>query len=205
MTSFAGKSPSYREFSCVYRLSSEFPFSFQFMFRQFWMKEVQKIVQKVLLLLMDILIFTWQVVRKVILPTRSRKGNVFSSLLAFIVGLLERVVSFEKSILKRPVVFTHRYAKQGIVIAVGFLFLLSSFEWTIGPSAAIAGNDPPEAVAIVPAGGSIRMVTRRVNFSDLVSTGTVVAGGFFVPILSPSRSEAPVMPRRWLRFGVFRI
>src|SRR5258706_15059393 len=100
------------------------------------MRDVQKIAQKVLVLLLDILLFTWLVVRRGILPTRSRKGNVLSSLLTFFVGLLERIVSFEKSILQRPVVFTHRDVKQGVVGAVGFLFLLSSFEWTIGPPTA---------------------------------------------------------------------
>src|ERR1700744_5948085 len=111
------------------------------------MKEVQKIAQKVLVLLLDILLFTWQVVRRVILPTRSRKGNVLSSLLIFFVGLLERIDSFEKSILRRQVVFTHKYVKQGLVIAVGFLFLLSSFEWTIGPSTDTVANGSPEVVA----------------------------------------------------------
>lgn len=44
------------------------------------MRAVQKITQKVLALLLDILLFTWQVVRRVMLPTWSRKGNVLSSL-----------------------------------------------------------------------------------------------------------------------------
>lgn len=108
------------------------------------MKEVRKIAQKVLILVLDILLFTWQVVRRVLLPTRSRKGNVLSSLLTFFVGLLDRIVSFEKSILQRPVIFTHKYVKQGLVIAVGFLFLLSSFEWTIGPSTDTVVNGSPE-------------------------------------------------------------
>src|ERR1700750_1109546 len=104
------------------------------------MKEVQKIAHKVFVLGVDILLFTWQVVRRVILPNRTRKGNLLSSLLTFVLGLLERAVSFEKSILQRPVVFTHKYVKQGLIIAVGFLFLLSSFEWTVGPSVATARN-----------------------------------------------------------------
>jgi hypothetical protein len=84
-------------------------------------KEVKKITQKVLILLLDILILTRQVVRRVILPARSRKGNLLSSLLTFFVELLERIVSFEKSLLQRPVVFTHKYVRQGLIIAVGFL------------------------------------------------------------------------------------
>src|SRR5580692_1638580 len=90
------------------------------------MRAVQKIAQKVLVLLLDILLFTWHVVRRVLLPTRNRKGNVLSSLLTFFVWLVERIMSFEQSILQRPVIFSHKYVKQALVIAVGFLMSRSS-------------------------------------------------------------------------------
>jgi len=170
------------------------------------MKEVQKIAQKVLVLLMDILVFTWQVVRRVILPTRRRKGNVLSSLLAFFVGLLERVVSFERSILQRPVVFTHKYVKQGLIVAVGFLFLLSSLEWTVGPSVDAAGNGSPEVVTCAPVAGPVRTVAaRRSDRVVIRANGALVAARFFIPALSSTWAGPPVMARRWLRFGVFRI
>jgi len=168
------------------------------------MKEVRKIAQKVLVLLLDILLLTWQVVRRVILPTRSRKGNVLSSLLTFVVGLLERMVSFEKSILQRPVVFTHKYVKQGLVIAVGFLFLLSSFEWTIGSSVDIAANGSPDAVACRPVMAAAQTGTmRRANYSIGVPMVAATATDAYMPALKPT---APALTgRRWLRFGVFRI
>lgn len=167
-------------------------------------KAVQKIAQKVLVFLLDILLFTWQVVRRVILPTRSRKGNVLSSLLTFFVGLLERVVTFEKSILQRPVVFTHKYVKQGLIIAVGFLFLLSSFEWTVGVPGGTATNGSPEVVACAPVAASAQTVTSRwVEFSVVVPLGGSAAGPYLLPSLS--RSGPPVMGKRWLRFRVFRI
>jgi hypothetical protein len=167
------------------------------------MKEIQKIAQKVLVLLMDILMFTWQVVRRVILPTRSRKGNVLSSLLTFIVGLLERIVSFEKSILQRPVVFTHKHVKQGLVIAVVFLFLLSSFEWTIGPSTDIPVNGSPEVVACAQVGTSVWTATRRRDFSDIVVSTRAATSHSYIPALS--LAGPPLLGRRWLRFGVFRV
>jgi hypothetical protein len=168
------------------------------------MKEVQKIAQKVLILLLDILLFTWQVVRRVMLPNRSRKGNVLSSLLTFFVGLLERVVSLEKSILQRPVVFTHKYVKQGLIIAVGFLFLLSSFEWTVGPSADANGNRSPEVVACMPVMATARTVRpRRVDFSVVALSGAGVAARSFIPSLS--LAGPPLMGKRWLRLRVFRI
>ena len=170
------------------------------------MKEINKIAQKVLLLLMDILVFTWQIVRKVILPNRSRKGNLLSSLLTFFVGLLERIVSFEKNILQRPVVFTHKYVKQGLIVAVGFLFLLSSFEWTIAPSAEVAGHGSPAVVASAHLVASDRTVApARVNFSALVPARAVALAWSFVPAPSAARTVALVIPRRWLRFRVFRI
>src|SRR5258708_16864757 len=92
------------------------------------MNQARKIVYKIILLLIDILVFTYQIVRKVVLPARRRKGNILSSLLTFFVGLIERVMSFEKSILRQPVVFTHKYVKQTLIFTVGFLFLLFSIE-----------------------------------------------------------------------------
>jgi hypothetical protein len=159
---------------------------------------------KVLNLLLDILVFTWLVVRRVILPTRNRKGNLLSSLLTFFIGLLERVVSFEKSVLQRPVVFTHKYVKQGLIIAVGFLFLLSSFEWTIGPSADAAASGSPEVVACAPVIVAARVVTpQRLCFSAAVPMGIAAATHSYTPSLN--LTGPPIMGRRWLRFGVFRI
>jgi hypothetical protein len=151
--------------------------------------------------------FTWQVVRRVILPKRGCKGNLLSSLLTFFLGLLERIASFEKSILQRPVVFTHKYVKQGLIIAVGFLFLLSSFEWTIGSSADAVRNGSPAVVACALATGTVRTATPRhmiINCGAPVLTRSVVAQSF-VSSLSSSRTGPPVMGRRWLRLGVFRI
>lgn len=168
------------------------------------MKEVQKIAQKVLSLGLDILLFTWQVVRRVLLPTRARKGNLLSSLLTFFVGLLERIVSFEKSILQRPVIFTHKYVKQGLIIAVGFLFLLSSFEWTIGPSTDTMVNGSPEVVACVPVIATARTATpRRINLSVITPKGAAWIGPTYIPALN--LAGPLLMARRRLRFQVFRI
>jgi hypothetical protein len=170
------------------------------------MKKAKKIAQKVLVLGLDILLFTWQVVRRVILPTRSRKGNLLSSLLTFFVGLLERIVSFEESILQRPVVFTHKYVKQGLIIAVGFLFLLSSFEWTIASPADTTGSGSQEVVVYVPVAASVGTVTPRpVDHSIFISSEALATGRYFLASRSPSRTQPPVTGKRWLRLRVFRI
>ncbi|MDP4130331.1 MAG: hypothetical protein Q8918_14875 [Bacteroidota bacterium] len=170
------------------------------------MKEIQKIAQKVLTVLMDILVFTYQIVRKIILPTLRRKGNVLSSLLVFFIGLLEMVVSFEKSVLRRPVVFTHKYVKHGLIIAVGFLFLLSSLEWVVGPSVGPSGNGSTTMVACAPAARSVQKLAPG-RFTGAVTTamGILVAGRYFIPPLFPACAVGLGKVRRWLRFGVFRI
>src|SRR5260221_12962225 len=104
------------------------------------MKKVSKISNKAILLLVDfilllidILVFTYQTIRALILPTRRRKGNILSSLLSFFVGLLEKAISFEKSVLCQPVVFKHNYVKQVLVLAAVYLFSFSylvSCGWT---------------------------------------------------------------------------
>lgn len=169
------------------------------------MKEVQKIAQKVLVLSMDILVFTWQVVRKLMLPARNRKGNVLSSLLTYFVGLLERAVSFEKSVLQRPVVFTHKYMKQGLIIAVGFLFLLSSLEWTVAPSAETPGSGSQAMVVRAATAGPVRAIRPRHMCMTVMPAAAVVASRFPVDDHSPVWTGVALMTRRWLRFGVFRI
>jgi hypothetical protein len=166
----------------------------------------QKIPQKVLVLLMDLLIFTWQVARKIILPARNRKGNVLSSLLTFIVGLLERIVSFEKSILQRPVIFTHKYVKQGLTIAIGFLFLLSSIEWTVAPSADAVGKQSPATVACSPAASPVKTTTsQRIHLVASLPAGRWMTASFLVDDLSLASTGEAITAKRWLRFRVFRI
>jgi hypothetical protein len=170
------------------------------------MKEVRKITHKVILLLMDILVFTYQVVRKVILPTRRRKGNILSSLLTFFVGLMERVVSFERSVVRQPVVFTHKYVKQGLIIAVGFLFLLSSVEWTVGQPGTAAVNETQAVVASEPQADNIgSFTTRHVKAIVQIQAGDFPASD--PPSYKTSSLGSPgVTPfDRCLRYCTFRI
>ena len=123
-----------------------------------------------------------------------------------LVQLEEQLFYFEKNILQRPVVFTHKYVKQGLIVAVGFLFLLSSFEWTIAPSAEVVGHGSPAVVASAHVVASDRTVAPAgVNFSALVPARAVALGRSFVPAPSAAMTVAPIIPRRWLRFRVFRI
>src|SRR5258708_31534459 len=110
------------------------------------MKKVSKISNKAILLLVDfilllidILVFTYQTIRALILPTRRRKGNILSSLLSFFVGLLEKAISSEKSVLCQPVVFKHKYVKQVLVLAAGFFFFFFFLLLVVGTTFGFPG------------------------------------------------------------------
>ena len=91
-----------------------------------------------------------------------------------------------------------------MLIAVGFLFLLSSFEWTIVPPAGIAAKGSPEVVAFAQVVASAQMAKPcYVDFTVAVPSGNGMAAHPYIPSLG--LSGPPVMGRRWLRLLVFRI
>ena len=188
------------------RFSSESSFTFELIYQRVRMKEVRKITHKVILLLMDILVFTYQIVREVILPTRRRKGNILSSLLTFFVGLMERVVSFEKSVVRQPVIFSHKYVKQGLVIAVGFLFLLSSVEWTVGQPGGAPINETQAVVTSERAWDAIGgFTTRHVKATVQILPGDFITRDYLSYKTSYLLSPGATPFDRCLRYCVFRI
>lgn len=177
------------------------------------MKKLSGISHKTILLLVDIIlllvdigVFTYQTIRVLILPARRRKGNILSSLLSFFVGLLEKVIYFEKSILRQPVVFKHRYVKQALMLAVGFLVLLSSIEWTVGPSSTATVSETPAVITHEPAGDDVTVVTH--HCTDLYASlpGRDFFGpGFPFYKTPPPVSGVPATVKRYIRYCVFRI
>lgn len=95
----------------------------------FYRKHLRPVGIKIFQLAVDILLLAWQILRKVALPTRRRKGNVLLSLHDFYVGVVERVAFFERGVLPRSAVFDNRYVRKALLLASCFLFLLSSLEW----------------------------------------------------------------------------
>jgi len=94
------------------------------------MHEIKKITRKGFLLIIDILLFGYNTARRVILPGRCKKGNLLSNLFNLFVGIIERVASFEHGVFLMANVLKQKYIKQSLLIVAGFLFLLSSVEWT---------------------------------------------------------------------------
>ena len=94
------------------------------------MNEIKKIIHKVYLLIIDILRFSYKTVSQVILPNRRKKGNLLSILFNLFVGIIERVAGFEHGVFLMANILKRKYIKQSLLIVTGFLFLLTSVEWT---------------------------------------------------------------------------
>ncbi len=94
------------------------------------MNEIKKIISKIFLLIIDILLFTFDLCRQLILPGKRKKGNLLSSLFIFFTGIIERLDKFEYGIFRMANVLKRKYIKQSLLIIATLLFLLSSLEWT---------------------------------------------------------------------------
>lgn len=105
------------------------------------MDELNKIISKVFLLIIDILLFGYKIAKQVILPDRRKKGNILSSLFIFFIGIIDRLGSFEHGVFRMANLLRQKYIKNCLLIVTGFLFLLSSTEWTGDKNANIySGN-----------------------------------------------------------------
>jgi|SRR6185312_15012672 len=123
------------------------------------MQEIKKIINKVLLLILDVALFTFQTIQQVILPNSKRKGNILSSLLIFFVGIVERLGSFEYGVFRVPNLLKQKYIKRSLLIIAGLLFLLSFFEWTGEKNVSI--NADNYTVQFSDAGGKNVTVSNR--------------------------------------------
>jgi hypothetical protein len=163
-------------------------------------------MRKVIFLILDILVFMYQIGKKVILPTRRRKGNVLSSLLSFFVGLVERVLSFEKSMLRQPVVFRHKYVRQILILVVGFLFLLSSIEWAVGQAPVAALSETGTVVINESADNAVTVLAQRPVIASAQMPGREFSTPGYLSYKVPyAVSDGTVAVKRWLRFRVFRV
>ena len=91
--------------------------------------ETKEILVKILQLLLDIARFAYNIVRQVILPTKSRKGNILTSLFVFFTGVIKKVSDFEHRSFRMTAVFNQKYIRKGFLLITASLLLLTSFEW----------------------------------------------------------------------------
>lgn len=94
------------------------------------MTEIKKIFIKILLLVLDILVFGWNTLKKVILPGRNRKGNILTNLFTFFAGTVDRLNYFHHGSFDMASFTRNRYVRQTILIVGGILFVLSLLEWS---------------------------------------------------------------------------
>ncbi|MDQ2719857.1 MAG: hypothetical protein M3Z26_08890 [Bacteroidota bacterium] len=94
------------------------------------MSEIKKVFIKILLLVLDILVFGWNTFRRIILPGRNRKGNILSSLFIFFAGIIDRLNYFQHGTFNMASFTRKRYVRQSILIVGSILFLLSLLEWS---------------------------------------------------------------------------
>jgi hypothetical protein len=174
--------------------------------RQKLMKEVRKIAHNSILFLCDILVFAYQTVSKVILPNRHQKGNILYSLMSFFVGLIERIQFFEKCILCRPLIFKHKHVKQGLILVAGFLFLLSSLEWTVNSSSISPGNENHATIVYDRKSGTLRIHKEKHIISceqdPFIHFNNRSFLSFDAPLPEP---EGHYFVCRYLHFCTFRI
>ncbi|HET7118289.1 MAG TPA: hypothetical protein VFI29_17460 [Hanamia sp.] len=94
------------------------------------MASIKKIAGKILILILDILLFSYSIAKQIALPARRKKGNLLYSLFIFFVGIIERVGNFEYGVFHMANLLRRKYIKQSLLIVASVLFLFSSLEWT---------------------------------------------------------------------------
>jgi hypothetical protein len=94
------------------------------------MNAFKKGMTDVFLLIKDLGLLGYKMVKQIILPTKRTKGNIISSLFLFFIGIIERLNNFELGFLNMAAIFRLKYIKQLVVVICTLLFFLSSFEWS---------------------------------------------------------------------------
>lgn len=168
------------------------------------MNEVRKIIGKCIFLIIDILVLAYQVIKQIILPNRYQKGNILSSTLSLFVGLMESILSFEKSIFRRPFVCRHRYIRQALILAAGFLFLISSVEWTISQSTVSIVNETPAVITNEPAAATVTILSDRHIYAE-IPVGNFGTAGYLSDYIPYRVYNPPVIVKRYLRYRILRI
>lgn len=151
----------------------------------------------------------YRIIRQVTLPTKSRKGNLLSSLFLLFTGLTEQIISSAEAIARMPRTFhtpakldiawtfSRKYLRRGLLIAAWALFILSSLEWTNAraTSAASPATEQQENI-------SGQITKRQVNVSIVEETMQTT-----FPHCSAILAQASPPPSisRWLLLRTLRI
>ncbi|HEV2481252.1 MAG TPA: hypothetical protein VGS79_16380 [Puia sp.] len=182
------------------------------------MKKLRPYFRPVVTLISDLLILGWRIVRQLILPTLTRKGNLLSSLFMLFTGLIEQVIAFAEAVARVPRTFelparfgnawafSRKYLRQGMLIAAWALFILSSLEWT---------SSRP---AVTEQAAAQRTVQEKTTVEQTASLGAATSQSHKaafakdpdVPVARPLAEHLSIPPppsssRRWLLLCTLRI
>lgn len=174
------------------------------------MKKVRPYFLPVVTLITALLTLGYRVVRQVILPTLTRKGNLLSSLFVLFTGLIEQVINFAEIIARMPRTFEippkaeaawtfgRKYLRQGMLIAVWALFILSSLEWT---STQPCGTVQITVEQTVGATARVERNQKVFAIKDHGQDVAIVPGLTVRPLIYPP----PLSTSRWLLLCALRI
>ena len=154
---------------------------------------VKQIAAKVLVVLIDVFLLSYRILRQLALPTRKRKGNLLSSLFNLFAALIERLNCFEHGIFSMAAIFRKKYIKQCLLVVGGFLFILSLFEWSGGNI--LAAEKTPRSTALRHTSSAKEIVVAQSKWIDCNSKQGFVITTYdtfnnFFPGISVSVSPA---------------
>ncbi len=153
--------------------------------------------------MINILLISCDLIRKTVLPGRSRKGNVLGSIFIFFIAIAEKIILFEQNILHSSWLVKNRFVKQGLIIATTFLFLVSSVEWTADPAIATR-TEKTETIQFPPTDRTAAHISNANRVRVL--TQTTEENNQYPIVFSPPLSKSvPLSFKRFLLLGNLRI
>jgi len=174
------------------------------------LKKLRPYIPLVVTLVTALVTLGYRITRQVSLPTKSRKGNLLSSLFLLFTGLTEQVISSAEAIARMPQLFhtpakldtvwtfSRKYLRRGLLIAAWALFILSSLEWTNARATAL------EPLAIEQQENiSSQIIKGQVTVS--IVEGTTQRTFPYCSTILPQTSPPPTSIPRWVLLRTLRI
>lgn len=174
------------------------------------LKKLRPYILLVITLVTALVTLGYRIIRQVTLPTKSRKGNLLSSLFLLFTGLTEQIISSAEAIARMPRTFrtpakldiawtfSQKYLRRGLLIAAWALFILSSLEWT-NARTALEGSPATEQQENI----SGQVIKRQVNVS--IVEGTMQTTFPHCSTILAQTSPPPSSISRWLLLRTLRI
>lgn len=112
------------------------------------------IVCKIILCLLSIVLLLYKVIKQLVLPNRTQKGNIISSVLLFFTSFFDLIIKYTSEVSFKRISRLKYYtqfrwaARKAIFIITCFLFLLSSLEWSYNQQQRIKKNGIADSIEL---------------------------------------------------------